>query len=159
VHHLVKLRAEAARLIANEAKASADGTETGGILLGHDRSDALDVTVAGDAGPNAQRTRHYFKRDLVHARLLADQGYDHDGSVWIGEWHTHPRGPAEPSKLDRHTYMSHLADASLRFDRFLSLIVLPCSEHGWDHITVTAWVMTSEVTEAAVITIEKMDDA
>ncbi len=115
---VVKLRSAAARVIAEEAKASADGTETGGILLGQDHGETLVVTVAGDPGPNAQRACSRFKRDLAHAQVLADQAYERDGSVWIGEWHTHPRGPVEPSELDCRTYASHLADASLGFDQF-----------------------------------------
>jgi len=155
----VRLRSAVAQVIAAQAKASADGTETGGILLGHDRGEALVVTVAGDPGPNSQRTPSRFQRDLAHAQALADQAHDRDGSVWIGEWHTHPRGPVEPSELDCRTYASHLADASLGFDRFLSLIVLPCCDHGWEHVTVTAWVMTGGVIEVADITIEETDDA
>ncbi len=156
---VVKLRSAAARVIAAEAKASADGTETGGILLGHDRGETLVVTVAGDPGPKAQRVRNRFKRDLAHAQVLADRAYDRDGSIWIGEWHTHPRGPVEPSKLDCRTYASHLADSSLGFDRFLSFIVLPCCDHGWDHVTVAAWVTTNDMTEPADITIEETGDA
>src|SRR4051812_24966041 len=87
------LSAVAAATISAEAAASRDGRETGGILLGHDEGTQLYVTVAGDPGVGAVRSADRFLRDLEHARLLADAAYQRDGSVWIGEWHTHPTGP------------------------------------------------------------------
>lgn len=155
---LVTLTPGAAETIAIEARKSADGTETGGIILGHDRGGELLVTVAGGPGPAAVRTRNRFKRDLAHARTLADDAYERDGSVWIGEWHTHPDGPPQPSAVDLQTYLSHLADDSLGFDRFLSLVVLPCGEHGWEHVTVAAWVIHGTVAELATIRTEGHDD-
>lgn len=156
----VRLTPSAAEAIAVCARASADGNETGGIVLGHDTGTELLVTLAGDPGPNAVRTPRRFLRDLAHAQALADAAYDDDGSVWIGEWHTHPRGPAEPSPLDRRTYQSHLADPSLGFDRFLTLIVLPCHDHGWEHVILAAWVVTRSRVEATTVTIiEDVPDA
>lgn len=156
---VVKLARSAAEALAKGAKASADGTETGGILLGHDDGETLIVTVAGDPGPKAHRSPSAFKRDLAHAQALADIAYDRDGSVWIGEWHTHPRGPLEPSDLDRRTYASHLADPTLGFERLLSLIVLPCPEHAWDHVNVAAWVIAGDLIQAADIRLQGGNDA
>ena len=144
----------AAALISAEARHSADGKETGGILLGHDTGDRLHVVTAGGPGPAAQRSPHRFLRDLDHARTLADQAYDEDGSVWIGEWHTHPSGPARPSPLDLTTYTAHVANDSLGFDRFLACIVVPCANHGWAHVQLAAWVVTSTVAETADIEVE-----
>jgi len=155
----VKLNTTAAEAIANGAKASIDGNETGGIVLGHDIGSAFVVTVAGDPGPKAVRTPDRFQRDLAHAQELADTAYELDGSVWIGEWHTHPRGPVEPSSLDRRTYQSHLANPSLDFERFLSLIVLPCHEHGWEHVVVAAWVLARDAIDSAVVTVGEGPDA
>lgn len=152
---VVDMSAAAAQSIALEAQASRDGTETGGILLGHDDGATMTVTVAGGPGPRALRTERRFKRDLVHAQQLADDRYEVDGSVWIGEWHTHPRGPVDPSEVDLNTYVSHIADESLGFERFLSLIVLPCSEHGWEHVTVAAWVVDDAAVELAELRTEE----
>jgi integrative and conjugative element protein (TIGR02256 family) len=153
----VTLTVSAAESLGSHARQSTDGSETGGILLGHDRSADLLVTVAGDPGPAAIRTPNRFKRDLAHAQSLADDAYDRDGSVWIGEWHTHPNGPVQPSEVDLRTYFSHLSDPSLGFDRFLSLIALPCAEHGWEHVNVAAWVVHDNVAEAASIRTEGTD--
>jgi integrative and conjugative element protein (TIGR02256 family) len=151
---VVTLTANVADVIANEARGSADGTETGGIVLGHDRDGELLVTVVGGPGPAALRTPNRFKRDLAHAQALADDAYDRDGSVWIGEWHTHPKGPATPSAVDLNTYATHLADPTLEFSRFLSIIVLPCDEHGWQHVSAVAWVMEGDTAELAELRTE-----
>lgn len=148
---IVTLAATAIESIATEARDSADGAETGGILLGHDRDGELLVTEAGGPGPAAVRTPNRFLRDLAHARALADGAYGRDGSVWIGEWHTHPTGPSEPSAVDLRTYFSHLSDETLGFKRFLSLITLPCDEHGWQHVTVAAWVVHDTVAELTTL--------
>lgn len=155
---VVTLTASLAEIIALEARASADGTETGGIVLGHDRDGELLVTFVGGPGPAALRTSNRFKRDLAHAQALADEAYDRDGSVWIGEWHTHPTGPAAPSTVDLNTYAKHLADPTLEFERFLSIIVLPCAEHGWQHVTAAAWVIEGDTAERAELRTEATRD-
>ena len=147
--HIVTLSECALLAINTEARASADGLETGGILLGHDLGVRMHVSVAGGPGPDATRAKTRFLRDLNYARSLADEAYDRDGSVWIGEWHTHPSGPAEPSPLDLTTYSNHLANEALGFQRFLSLIVLPCRGHGWEHVSVVGWVIAGAIAELA----------
>jgi integrative and conjugative element protein (TIGR02256 family) len=120
---------------------SADGRETGGILLGHDDGVVITLTVAGDPGPLAARRADGFLRDLQHAQDLADEAYDRDGSVWVGEWHTHPTGPSTPSTRDVSTYAQLLADQDLLFDRVVSLIITPGPD-GWDLPVLWAWVVT-----------------
>jgi integrative and conjugative element protein (TIGR02256 family) len=152
---VVRLSESAGMVILEEARASSDGTETGGILLGHDRGDgSIEVTVAGAPGPHALRTANRFTRDLAHAEALADAAYEEDGSVWVGEWHTHPKGPPEPSDVDLRTYLSHLSDSRLGFERFVCLIALPCPEHAWEHISLTAWIVYDHVVEVAELRME-----
>ena len=154
---VVTLSSAALRTIRTEARASADGLETGGILLGHDDGDMMHVTIAGGPGPDAVREKRRFLRDLAHARALADHAYERDISVWIGEWHTHPNGPPEPSDVDLTTYARHLAEDRLSFDRFLSVIVLPCPEHGWEHVSAVAWIVASNIVELADLRGEDAD--
>jgi integrative and conjugative element protein (TIGR02256 family) len=153
----VTISADAARTISSESKASADGRETGGILLGHDVSGELYVRKAGGPGPAAQRSKRRFLRDLQYARDLADAAYDLDGSVWLGEWHTHPQGPVEPSDIDLTTYAAHLSDTSLRFNRFLACVVLPCPKHRWAHVSLCVWIITGTAAVAADVHIEEGD--
>lgn len=156
---VVTLSERAAHAIVQESQASADGTETGGILLGHDSgNDCISVAVAGGPGPRAVRRSNRFSRDLAHAQALADTAYDRDGSVWIGEWHTHPKGPPEPSEIDLNTYFSHLYDHRLDFDRFVALIALPCPAHAWEHATVVAWVVHNGGAEIAELRTKERHD-
>lgn len=108
--------------IMREALRSIDGLEIGGILLGEDVTDRIDIRHAGGPGPNATRGKRTFMRDLDHARRLADSAWSEDGSQWIGEWHTHPAGGLYPSEVDLHSYMRHLHDRELGFDRFVVII-------------------------------------
>lgn len=138
--------------ITTEAKASKDGRETGGILLGHDHhSDGLlQVTEAGGPGAKARRSAKRFLRDLDHARTLGDLAYERDGSVWLGEWHTHPKGSPLPSPSDLATYLGLLADDSLGFDSFASIIVTAETDEEWDHPLLWPWVVTSKAVQLCV---------
>lgn len=130
------------RVIAAEAQASTNGTETGGILFGTTRADAVVVRHAGQPGPRAVRQPAFFLRDLEHAQRLADEAYKIDRSVWVGEWHTHLDAPAIPSKRDLDTYAQLLADPDLAFGYFVALIVVDTSA-GWLAPRVAGWIMQS----------------
>jgi integrative and conjugative element protein (TIGR02256 family) len=135
----VVLQPDAATVILAEAQVSADGRETGGILLGSVEGGRAVIRHAGRRGPAAVRSSVFFLRDLLHARQLAQHVYDVDGSVWIGEWHTHPGGGAHPSEADLRTYARHLADRELGFAVFVSFIVTP-GPAGWDTPVLNAWM-------------------
>jgi integrative and conjugative element protein (TIGR02256 family) len=134
---------EAKRRILELASESEDGRETGGILLGRgpDAKNVIIVERAGDPGPDAERRPDYFLRDLLHARELADAGWHEDEAVWVGEWHTHPTGPATPSTRDLITYTALLADPDLSFDTFVSIIVVPNPD--WKSPSMLTWVLGS----------------
>jgi integrative and conjugative element protein (TIGR02256 family) len=138
----VRLARDAAMTIAREAAASADGRETGGILLGFDASEFGELLVldAGDPGPAAERRPDFFQRDTNHARRLAEEAYRRTTARWVGEWHTHPRGRLAPSRVDLRTYRSFLRDEDLHFPVFLAVIVGP-GEEGWTRPRATAWLI------------------
>lgn len=138
----VRLSGEAVATIAAEAEASADGLETGGVLLGFD-ADALGealVMEAGGPGPRAERRRDFFRRDVEHAQALADSAFARTTARWIGEWHTHPHGQLAPSRKDLRTYRGFLRDPELAFDSFVAVIVGP-GEEGWQKPRVAAWLI------------------
>lgn len=123
---MVTLTRPAFEAIQQTCHAARDGYETGGILLGHQHDDGrLLVTTAGDPGPHAVRHPDSFRRDQAHAQALADAAWSHDRSVWLGDWHTHPHGLAQPSPVDLATYLALLRDRELDFSAFLAVIVLP----------------------------------
>lgn len=118
-----------------------DGLETGGILLGHQHEDGhLSVTVAGDPGPRAQRGPRSFRRDHAHAQRLARAAYAHDRSIWIGDWHTHPRGPERPSPIDLRAYVDVIRSDDSDFAVFLSIIAIPVVPRP----LLWAWAVTDE---------------
>jgi integrative and conjugative element protein (TIGR02256 family) len=138
----VRLTSEAFATICTEAVVSADGRETGGILLGFDsdeRGEALALE-AGGPGPNPERRPDFFQRDLAHAQKLADEAYGRRCARWIGEWHTHPRGFLTPSRKDLRTYRDFLRDRELRFTSFLALIV-SARDDEWTHPVITGWAI------------------
>jgi integrative and conjugative element protein (TIGR02256 family) len=125
-----------------EAVTAADGRETGGILLGSDDGTVLEIRQAGGPGPHADRRAGEFRRDLAHAEELALAAWAADGSVWIGEWHTHPRGPARPSATDLATYGGFLTDPTLGFRRFSAIIITPANGEDWRRMRMAAWLVT-----------------
>jgi integrative and conjugative element protein (TIGR02256 family) len=150
---VIRIRPAAVRTIKAEAPSSADGRETGGILLGHDPAPdgRIEVTTAGDPGPAANRQCDRFTRDLTHAQRLADEAYAHDGSVWLGEWHTHPTGPPTPSARDMATYRRLFGDDELAFERIVSLIVTPHPADGWHQPVLWSWLITPAAVDAAQV--------
>ena len=132
----VRMTAPAYRTITAELATSDHGTETGGILLGHHARDTVLIHHAGTPGPAAVQTPTSFLRDLAHAQALADQAFADDGSVWVGEWHTHPTSATTtPSTLDAHTYRQLLDDPELAFHTLIAVILAPHQE-CWE---ATAW--------------------
>lgn len=135
-------------VITDEARASSDGTETGGILLGTADPEAIAVRHAGRPGPHALRRHDFFQRDLQHAQSFADRAFALDHSIWIGEWHTHLRAPPRPSTRDLSTYQTLLSDPELAFDYFVA-IILADDTNGWHAPRFTAWIVTlTQVTAA-----------
>jgi integrative and conjugative element protein (TIGR02256 family) len=140
----VQLARTALATITTEAAAAADGRETGGVLLGSDDGTVLKVRRAGGPGPRADRRASGFRRDLVHAQELALAAWAADESVWVGDWHTHPRRPARPSATDLATYNGLLGDPTLGFRRFCAIIVTPANGVDWCRIEMAAWLVTLE---------------
>jgi integrative and conjugative element protein (TIGR02256 family) len=148
----VVLASTAATTIRNEAVRSYDGNETGGILLGRIDDGTAHVCRAGDPGPAAVRQPAFFLRDLSHAQQLATQAFAHDGSEWIGEWHTHPAAEPVPSTRDLHTYLGLLADPQLRFEAFISIILVALAG-AWYQAQAYAWVCYTHAAEPVPLTI------
>jgi integrative and conjugative element protein (TIGR02256 family) len=147
----VVITASAAAAICDESVRSADGHETGGVLLGHIGTNAW-VRHAGGPGPAAVHRPNFFLRDLHHAQRLAAEAFAHDQSVWIGEWHTHPRAGPIPSTRDLNTYLSLLADPQLRFEAFIALIVV-APDDTWCRPEAHAWICYDHAVEPAPLTI------
>jgi integrative and conjugative element protein (TIGR02256 family) len=78
-------------------------SETGGILLGRwvEAERAIITQIIGP-GPHAKHRRASFEPDyefqeaeIAKAHASADLGCE-----YLGDWHSHPRGPLSPSSTD-----------------------------------------------------------
>lgn len=135
----ISITAEALQTIRTEVSRSNNDLETGGILLGTDSPECGPmVLMAGLPGPNAIHRPQFFSRDTEYAQRLANDAWGRSGAQWIGEWHTHPGGQPSPSGADLNSYLGHLTDAELGFDRFFSLIVTSSSAGS---PCVSAWTI------------------
>ncbi|MCW3814450.1 Mov34/MPN/PAD-1 family protein [Micromonospora sp. DR5-3] len=136
----VVLSPAAATTIRDEAARSDDGNETGGLLLGHiEPTGTAQVRYAGGPGPAAVRRPAFFLRDLHHAQRVAADAFARDRSMWIGEWHTHPRAAPTPSDQDLRTYLGFLDDPELGLDAFIT-IILTSRTGAWDRPEAHAWI-------------------
>jgi integrative and conjugative element protein (TIGR02256 family) len=133
----VHLTAAAHAVISRECGRSQDGNETGGILLGELHDDVAEIRVAGGPGPAAVRQPTFFLRDLGHAQRLARDAFTRDGSIWVGEWHTHLAAAPVPSERDLATYAGLLADPDLAFETVVAIIAVASPQ--WDRPTAYAW--------------------
>lgn len=80
--------------------------ETGGLLIGYRASPTEAViTEIVDGGPNAQRDRARFLPDHDHQVAKVERIYRESSEtlVYLGDWHTHPRGSLCLSHTDRKT--------------------------------------------------------
>lgn len=88
--------------IISEARASGE-VETGGILIGFLSSEnVLVVTRPTGPGPNADRRKDWFLRDTEYCQAELEKATTELGQkgTYIGEWHYHPTGGADPSGRD-----------------------------------------------------------
>jgi integrative and conjugative element protein (TIGR02256 family) len=104
---------------------AAPKTETGGILIGRELGDALEITFASGPGPRAVRRKHYFLRDKVFLQRVLDREVARsNGAVeYVGEWHVHPALDAPPSFIDRRSLRRIARRRNYPTDRPVLLIV------------------------------------
>jgi integrative and conjugative element protein (TIGR02256 family) len=145
---VLRISTRTMRFIHDNARQSRDGLETGGVLIGHDRGELVEVTWAGGPGPQAQRRRDLLHRDTAHAQEIVDARWRIDGSDWIGEWHTHMSGLPLPSRRDVLTYGSFTEDPDLNFERFFAVIITSLDAE-WKELLASAWVIDKAGTHAA----------
>lgn len=84
---------------------------------------------------------------------MAEATWQLDGSVWLGEWHTHLKfGPA-PSALDLTTYSGHMRDPDLELPCFTALIVIAGPELSWNGVAAYGWSCTGTACHAVALTV------
>jgi integrative and conjugative element protein (TIGR02256 family) len=88
--------------IADENK-----SEAGGVLFGYRYKDGIEITEFTTPMPSdIRRPYSFMRKDQQHISkakyLWSESDYKCD---YIGEWHTHPSGNAEPSYIDRREWI------------------------------------------------------
>lgn len=82
---------------------SSPDAETGGVLVGFlDGQRRLIILKAIGPGPNAERSRTIFRRDVGYVQGELDKAMNESGSrgQYVGEWHSHLVSDPTPSTQD-----------------------------------------------------------
>ena len=76
--------------------------EFGGLLIGNYSEDMKTCVITGTLLPKKYKSsRYYFERGREGLLEKLEALYNAEPrSIYIGEWHTHPDGPASPSDTD-----------------------------------------------------------
>lgn len=93
------------RFVENEAN-NAFPNETGGVLLGTlDASGSIRVTDVIGPGSAATHRPTSFIPDYAFQEAAIAKAYEASGrtKAYLGDWHTHPSGPASLSRIDKAT--------------------------------------------------------
>ncbi|MEA2379142.1 MAG: hypothetical protein QOD13_3049 [Thermoleophilaceae bacterium] len=109
--------------------------ETGGVLLGYAEQDGDDVVVLDvlGPGPNAKHDRARFEPDGRWQAERVAERYEASGRVvaYLGDWHSHPKSPPIPSKLDTRTARRIAREKAARASEPLMLILGRRSPDEW----------------------------
>lgn len=122
------------------AEAARHPGETGGIVVGPNENTITELIASG---PDAERSQSSFVLDHEYLQPLLDQAED-KGLRFLGIWHTHPEGSAEPSSIDCDTARRILSDS----DYDVSRLLLPLSvrrDEGFE-----TWLFVAEGKEPEV---------
>lgn len=98
--------------------------ETGGIIYGRYSEDGLKATIEGVSGQPADSRsgRTWFHRGVGQLQDLLNKLWTKN-SYYLGEWHFHPGGLAEPSQQDLDSLASIAASPSKQCATPIMLIV------------------------------------
>jgi integrative and conjugative element protein (TIGR02256 family) len=103
-----------------------DPQETGGVLVGY-RGEGGDlvVTAAVGPGPNARHGAFTFVPDHEFQEAEIARLYEQSGRrvIYLGDWHSHPRGSCSPSLMDRRTLRGIARDPDARIPEPLMVII------------------------------------
>lgn len=80
---------------------TASSNETGGVLMGSYSSDLSTAVIKNVTGPpsDSKSGKTWFSRGVVGLKKLFQQLWS-ENIYYLGEWHFHPHGSANPSSTD-----------------------------------------------------------
>lgn len=104
------------------------------MLAGYRTANGADVVVTNvlGPGPGAFHGRHRFHPDSAFHTSEIERIYWNSGRVvtYLGDWHTHPHGPAFLSWTDIRTLRRISADPAARAPNAL-MAILPFAPEEW----------------------------
>lgn len=76
--------------------------ETGGILVGfyNTKLDCAEIAYVFFETPDSKKGRTWFIRGIFGLQNKLDKLWLHKKVYYLGEWHFHPNGTANPSQVD-----------------------------------------------------------
>lgn len=132
-------------------------SETGGVLLGYwsAKGDAAVVEHVLGPGPKAKHGRTGFMPDHEYhdeqiARLYREASGEFE---YLGDWHTHPGGPASLSATDLSTLKRIARHEAARAPRPLMLLLAggrPWRPAAWKGEIRVRWHWYTELTVSAM---------
>lgn len=108
--------------------------ETGGVFLGYKANNGeLVVTALIGPGPNARHSRYRFVPDAEYQqeKIEVHHARSEGRETYLGDWHTHPRGSADLSSLDKRTLI-RIADTPSSGTDTPVMAVLGGESEKWD---------------------------
>lgn len=105
-------------------------SETGGVLIGRyaEDGDVAHVEMASPPPGDSSAGLDWFERGKNGlAELLREQWNLPQRRFYVGEWHFHPIGGAEPSPQDRQQMVQIAQDPNYRCERPLLIIASPAT--------------------------------
>lgn len=121
----------------------AGSREIGGVLMGEHVSDGVfrvkDLTVQRRGGTVASFVREVRAALAPLQRFFRKTGHDYARYNYLGEWHSHPSFPAEPSNKDSESMWRLVEDPAVGAN-FAVLLIVRLGGGGELEGSVTAYL-------------------
>jgi len=128
--------------------------EIGGILmgesLGNEEFRVMDVTIQTTGG-----TFITFIRSMSHAisalrKFFIETNKDYTRYNYLGEWHSHPSYPPNPSQKDIKSMLEIISDASIGAN-FVTLMIIKLNKQQSLEGTATSFFPNSHIVPSDIV--------
>lgn len=134
-NHHIKLHLEIQKALLDELYQhglSHYPKEYGGLLIGRYTDDRLTAVIEKTILPKRYKaSRYYFERGSEGLKEELETLYQQEPKLfYIGEWHTHPDGPIDPSGRDKATMAQLVQDENVFINNPI-LLILALKKSGY----------------------------
>ena len=104
--------------------------EFGGLLIGQYINDNREVVIYETVLPSEYKSSRFsFERGSLGLKRTLERLYKQAPTlIYVGEWHTHPDGPAIPSQTDMKALQEIVQDESVFINNPILLIISICKK-------------------------------